>query len=441
MNSPIKQSFIRSVFDFLNDDEYSYGILRNYQQLPEISGDDIDIYLDVDDLHDFVSLNLEPYINSLDWKLKYKYVSHKFISVFCYSKQGDELETLQLDFFNAFDWRGISFLDIDHMKAYCRMVNGFRVVAPGSEIALTFTKELLGYGFVRAKHMRRFEEVFESAETDFKLTILPEYRAVIFGLFQEYLLESTTDRAKTVVRRLKASMVLRNPARFLRGTINSIVKYSLRIFRKKQMVVFVGPDGSGKSTLIENFKDSIDRLFPDNIYSYHRRYNILPDLKTNRGFSSMKGQVKPGSDVKVKRSVLSIVASLAVVGYYTLEFVLGNFAVQKNRLRGSLIVYDRYYYDHFIQPTSRDLISAIRGPLCLFIAEPTLIVHLRASGDEIYKRKQDLSAAEIDIQNSYIDKVLSGKKNVLTLDSVKLSARELNVELFFHAMDVLTPYK
>ena len=239
MNSQLKQTFIRSVFDFFNNGEVSYGILRNYQLLPEISGDDIDIYLDVDDLKAFVDRNLEPYINSLDWKLKYKYVSPKFISVFCYSVHGDDLETLQLDFFNAFDWRGISYLNIDYMKAHCCMVNGFRVVAPGSEIALTFTKELLGYGYVRAKHMRRFEEVFEAAETDFKSTIMPEYRSVIFGLFQEYLSDSNTDRAKAVVRRLKASMIFRQPVGFVMGTINVTAKYLLRICRQKQMVVFV----------------------------------------------------------------------------------------------------------------------------------------------------------------------------------------------------------
>ena len=81
MNSIYKQEFINQIFEKFNQDSISYGILRNYKNLPEVSGDDIDIYLDNGQLVDFVHGYLARFLSGLGWSYKLKYDSEYFVSV------------------------------------------------------------------------------------------------------------------------------------------------------------------------------------------------------------------------------------------------------------------------------------------------------------------------------------------------------------------------
>ena len=441
MNSIYKQEFINQIFEKFNQDSISYGILRNYKNLPELSGDDIDIYLDNGQLVDFVHGYLARFLSGLGWSYKLKYDSEYFVSVVCYSVNNNSIETLQLDFFNDFVWRGISYLDIQFIKGTIGTYKQYKVVSPGAELAITYVKEILGYKLLRQKHHKRFEEMYPLHSDDFARTILPAYRKNVGGLIAGLSGDADDDHFKFSLRVIKRSLISKNFVTYISSSLMSIVHLFSKIFRKKQLIVFIGPDGSGKSTLIDNYKIALDRFFPDSITTFHRRYQILPDLKTNRGFSSMKGKIKAGENVKIKRSFISIFFTLTIVFYYTFEFILGNYILFKNKFNGRLVLFDRYYFDHFIQPTSRNLIFPLRKLLLAFVAKPMLIVHLKASSAEIYKRKKDLPENEIAIQNTYIEMVTKGYDNVLQLDSVEMNEKELAVNLFYKTIDDLVFYK
>lgn len=441
MNSQYKQNFIDKIFKKFNQDLICYGILRNYKDLPQVSGDDIDIYIDNNDLLHFINDYLSTYILNLRWDYKIKYKSENFVSIVCYCVNDDVVETLQLDFFNDFKWRGISYLDLDFIKRNISIYKDYKIISPGSELAITYIKEILGYKHLREKHFKRFKEIYHDNSDNFIKTIRPVYRKNFSSLISEVLLNYDGDYFKSASRVIKRNLVWNNFSKYVYFSLKSVMLLFSKLFRKKQLIVFVGPDGSGKSTLIDGYRTALDRFFPDTISIYHRRYLILPDLKTNRGLSSMKGKIKAGQNVKIKRSFVSIFVTLMVVIYYTLEFFLGNYILFKNRFNGRLVLYDRYYFDHFIQPTSRNLILPFRKLFLAFVARPTLIVHLKASSVEIYKRKQDLPEKEIEIQNSYIDKVLRDYDNVIQLDSVERNQKELVVDLFYKTIDNFVFYK
>lgn len=441
MNSKFKQNFIDRFFSKLNEDLICYAILRNYSKLPQISGDDIDIFIDNNNLNKFINLYLSSVINTLGWSYKLKYSKEGFISIVCFSVNDDTLETLQLDFFNAFDWRGIAYLDVDYIKKSIQDYNQFRVVSIGSELAITSIKEILGYGFLRKKHEKRFKDYFYENKQDFILAISPNYRSKFDDLFSNWITNANSDCNKVISKAIKNTLIVNNPVRFLYFSFIALTTIFSKIFRKKHMIVFLGPDGSGKTTLINNYSKAIDRFFPDNIRIYHRRYGLLPELKTNRGLSSMKGKIKSGENKKIKRTFVSLLATMFVVLYYTFEFFLANIIVFKNRFKGSLVLFDRYYFDHFLQPSSRDLIYPVRKLLLFFVSKPTTIVHLKASSVEIYKRKKDLPEKEIEIQNTYINNLLKDYNNVIELDSVKSNEKELVISLFHKTIDTLTSYK
>ena len=429
------------LFTYLNDTSFVYGVLRNYTKLPEVSGDDIDIYIDVLDFDHLIKSLRVDFIFPNNWEYKVKYKNKNFLSIVCYNTSDENIETLQLDFYNDFTWRGISYVNLDHLKQRLEKHQNFNVVCPGSECAITFVKELLGYGNIREKHRIRIASVIDENSEDFYRSIDMKFRSEIKKVYKAYSLDCENKELHSAARQVKSVFIKRCFHLYLWSTIHSIGRVINRVFRRKQLIVFLGPDGSGKSTLIDNYAVALDRFYPDRINVYHRRYNIFPDLKTNRGFSSMKGKIKPGSTQKVKRSFLSVAATMVVVAYYTLEYFIGNYIVQRNRMAGRLVLFDRYYYDHFIQPTSRDLITPVKWVLLFFVARPSLIVHLRASASEIYKRKKDLPEKEIELQNKYIDLVLKSQNNVIRLDSVKYDQNELVKQLFVETIDKLKFYK
>lgn len=442
MNSLFKRRFIDELFRRFNQDLLPYAILRNYENLPYYSGDDIDIFLGEEDLYDFCNNYLSRVLTEFGWDYRIKYKDKKFISVVCFCFYDNVIEVLQLDFFNKFSWRGVEYIDLEFLQSTVRSHRHYKVVSVGTELAITSVKELMGYGNLRKKHLTRLKENFGIHKQEFLNSFPLKYQSNLDRLYSDWLLFKDDHYQSHVRSRLIAQFVKENFIKHFVFCVCACFRFSSRFFRQRNMIVFLGPDGSGKSTLIDNLYTSFARFFPDNIVRYHRRYGFLPELRTNRGLASMKGVVKPGQyNNKVRRSLISRLASWFIVGYSTLDYFLGNFLVEKNRLRGSLILYDRYYYDNFMQPSSRDLIFPFRKFLCFFVAKPTVIVHLKASGESIHARKKDLSAVEIDIQNDYIDRFLADFCNVVRLDSVANEKSALARLVFLEVVDRLRPYK
>ena len=153
----------------------------------------------------------------------------------------------------------------------------------------------------------------------------------------------------------------------------------------------------------------------------------------------MKGKIHSGTSdmtaermeqIKAKRSTISKLATWIVVLYYTLEYVFGNALTVRLIRKNKWVFHDRYYYDWFIEPTSRDLIWERRGWLLSLVRNPDLIIHLFADGEMIHNRKPELSAEEIDIENHYLSRILCGCKNVVDINTGNHSVDGVAAEIF-----------
>ena len=152
----------------------------------------------------------------------------------------------------------------------------------------------------------------------------------------------------------------------------------------------------------------------------------------------MKGKIgpedgdAPRQNETVKRSIISKLATWVVVIYYTLEYIVGGLKARKICSEGSIILFDRYYYDHFTQPASRDLIWPFRKVLLALVKKPDIVFHLNTSSDIIYGRKPELPKRETDTQNQYMARLLKEINNVVTLETGETSIEENVVCAFRH---------
>jgi len=167
------------------------------------------------------------------------------------------------------------------------------------------------------------------------------------------------------------------------------------------VVAVVGPDGVGKSTLL-------DRLSGPNVASVftrverrHWRPGLLPPLGRLAGRSDRSpGPVAPRRDA----GSFELLRAL----YYFADTWIGGMTVDRfSSARQRLILYDRCFLDMAIDPLRYGLSSPIWiSRLWRWLPAPDLIVLLTAAPAAVSARKDDLPAAEIQRQMEAWDQAL-----------------------------------
>ncbi len=151
-------------------------------------------------------------------------------------------------------------------------------------------------------------------------------------------------------------------------------------------VAILGPDGCGKSSVIEQFVPRLEPAFSGTQY-FHLRPSLLRSSANGQGPQTDPQGQTPRGFLSSTAKLLYIWADY-VLGYYTL--------VRPLLVRSKLVVFDRYYHDLLID-TRR---FRYAGPQWLtrlvaaMIPLPDLILVLDAPGEVLQARKQEVAPEE-----------------------------------------------
>ncbi|HZU09931.1 MAG TPA: dTMP kinase [Pseudacidobacterium sp.] len=176
-------------------------------------------------------------------------------------------------------------------------------------------------------------------------------------------------------------------------------------------IVFVGPDGCGKSSVIEAVIREFGPAFQQ-IVRCHMRPGIFP------------GRIKPGSVVtdphgKPSRSGL---ASAAKMLYLAFDYFLGHFMrVLPAMMRTKLVIFDRYFYDILVDP------KRVRygGPrwllrwIAVMLPKPDLVILLNASPEVLWSRKQEVPFEEVCRQQKMYLELAVKLKHAVVIDAAQ----------------------
>jgi thymidylate kinase len=161
-------------------------------------------------------------------------------------------------------------------------------------------------------------------------------------------------------------------------------------------IAVMGPDGSGKGTLIEAVKEDVEKLLGFNVLTRHLRPHLLPSLG-----SLFLGRIEDGAPVTNPhaKKPSGVFVSTLRVAYYTLDYMIGYWFVIRPHLGRKYIavIFDRYYYDHFIDP-NRFRVSLPRWIISFFkafVPTPDTVIFLSADPETIFARKPELPPDEI----------------------------------------------
>ena len=281
--------------------------------------------------------------------------------------------------------------------------------------AAYFTLKRLRKGDFSSK---QWSQIKDAAETD------PNgYRQVLVGPLGSRNVELLTDAlragghpSEVLLRKLARAQKLRrfrSPNRVMRGLVVGAKRWLERGTQPSGVIVeVVGPDGSGKSTLAGALPDACYRLFRRSAH-FHWRPHLLPAPGRVVGRDS-------DSTAPHARPPRSRPLSVVFLMYYWLDFVVGGwFRYRALKSRSALVVIERGWGDIAVDPRRYrlDVSTGLVKALGKLVPGPDLTIFLEAPAAVTLARKQELTEAEIELQNGRWRQFLEERPNVEFIDA------------------------
>lgn len=176
------------------------------------------------------------------------------------------------------------------------------------------------------------------------------------------------------------------------------------------IVVFLGPDGCGKSSVVEQLQGRLSGRYPD-VEVFHLR------PRWGRGGERIGPPIVDPHNLPSRGAVLSFVKLV----YLALDYNLINLWRFREWVTRSprLIIFDRYYHDILVDPRRYRygapmwLARAFAG----LVPSPDLWIVLDAPAEVIHSRKQEVSLAETARQCQAFRRLVDGVPNAHVVDA------------------------
>jgi thymidylate kinase len=409
-------SFLLQFFKELNDLDFNYCVLRNYEHLPlSTNGSDLDILINKKDSSVFFNLIKEIADNH----------NGKIISIIHSSicprlcvlgnKEGGWGIMLDLHY-DVISYRGYTIFSNKNVWRNTFKYNG-QITALNKKVdgLNGLFKELLNNGICDEKYF-----------SDFKSSSLDE------GFLNEVFNETKKTELIPVLLKFKnesySKDVIKNFVKILniyfpKKRIESLKKYLklTRLFKQPGFTIaFLGTDGSGKSTIIEEITPTLNQAFHKAVYYEHMRPNKLPSIA---GLFGRKEEFNAPVTNPHGSSTSGFFGSLLRWLYYTLDYTFGFYLKvwPKKAIRSCVWIFDRYYYDYLIDP-KRGRIKLPRWLLKLgqfIIPEPDIILCLGTEAKAINERKPELTLQEVERQVAALKQFSKSHKRAIWIDTGK----------------------
>jgi thymidylate kinase len=392
-DSPVGR-FLEALFAAYERAGVRYCVLRNYEDWPERFGKDIDLVVHPGDLerHDAVvhtlcrDLGLAPVVKpSRGGHWMYYLVR---------LERGLPASGIYLDLRVNLSHLNFEYLPVRVVLQGERRVGAFRVPSEAAEALALVLHCVFDKNRVRDDYAARIRTLLGRAGLPFRVLADRELGRG-WGRRLAAALETPADVLR-LRRRLALAILRRRPQVLLRyaATRAAIVSDRVRAFLRPpgKLVILVGPDGSGKTTLsglvCERFAGT--RVKVSAVYLGAQK-PLLPTRKLSQQIRrrlARPGTVKPVKDVGRRQRLRGLVHIMADKWARYLVHV------RPRLVRGEVVVLDRYFYD--LRTFSHPLVRRpwLEAAIMRLIPEPALAFSLQADPALIAARKKELTVAE-----------------------------------------------
>lgn len=375
---------IHTFLKYLTTNKIDYIITNGYQDLFEISSKDNDVDI-LFRRKDFTSI--EKTIKAFCKKENFKRVQmyHQEVyakNIFLYSPNTQEI--LNLDMYGKLHKNNHEYFSEQEMFARSINYKGISILTTHHEFFHYFLKKM-SKGDLAISTFEYLRNLFLKDEKGCSET-LKNQLANTGNLVEKAFVNDDIDTIIKLRNEILADVKIG------KQTVGYWLKDKLRIAKRILnptgiSIAFLGPDGSGKTTIIEGLKNSI---LPFRKTDY---FHLKPVRTQNMegGVTTDPHQFKPYNRLKSYSKLL----------YFIYQY---NFGWIKNiiplKIKSSLIIFDRYF-DDLIADNKRYRYGGenfIAKFFRLFIKKPSLYFVLVTDAKTIYQRKQEVAFSELENQ-------------------------------------------
>lgn len=401
---------ISDVIGFLNKNA-DYAVLRNFEGLPDNNKSrDIDIII-TRKSYKKIKPGLVALIDGSGWKILTYLYSDRLITYVCARQDGSETEIVQWDFFINTSVFGIVLMDAEEFLEN-KKFNGFLYYV---DVECQFLDKYLYNRAVGSQYPEKYRSTREKAE------LSPIVKKKLLSL---YKVDNVAQCDRMGWKRLLFSAIISNlkqhPIRFLTNVVCFLWTFCGNYIRSNTgfSIGFTGPDGSGKTTVIDMILDRLGPVFR----TAHKYYHFRPALFGNLGevahSAGLKKEVDREYDKPHRGTKTGFLSSLVRLIYYSTDYIIGYFIKVKTAIRITrIVIFDRYYTDIICDSRRSRIYLNYRFLYWfgrLFIPTLDYNILLTASSKTILSRKRELDAKEIQLINSKIE-YLSTKPKYLRI--------------------------
>ncbi len=391
-----------ALFGFLNEN-CEYAVLRNFEGLPEKNNSrDIDIIIERKS-YKKEKKNLIALLEKEGWKIITYLNSDRVVTWVCGCiDQDSNVEIIQLDFFFNTSLFGVRLINAKEFLAN-REFNG-KIYHVNKDYE--FLDKYMYDRAVGVQYPDKYSHVKEAVRNS---KVVAEKLKKVFGV------KSIDECDKRSGKRMLLHAAIKNPfatfGRFIKFEYHRIKNYLCS--NTGFSIGFTGPDGSGKTTVIDTILERIAPVFKTAHKYYHFRPTLFGNLGDVAHSAGIKKEVDRNYSAPHRGGKTGKLSSFVRLCYYSLDYIIGYFIKVKSVTRITrVVVFDRYYTD-IICDSRRSRIYLSPKFLYwwgkLFIPTLNYNILLTASSETILARKRELDEEGIMTINAKID-YLTGKK-------------------------------
>jgi thymidylate kinase len=322
---------------------------------------------------------------------------------------------LELDFGLDYELGGLQFYSGVEVVESRRRYNRFWVPAPDIEFGCYLLRRIIKRRLDDG-HGRRLGALYEQDRIGCEQQIARFWGArrskPIVTAARSGNWEPVRTRLRLLGMEACARVMLRRPLGALAGWLRRVWRRMRLAYRPEGglSVIFLGPDGAGKSSVI-------NIIAQDMIGAFARaRFYSFPPALLRRLLHRPEGSFTLPHELAPRSFIMSAIrAACYWFGYYQLCY---RAAVRLHLARSTLVLHDRHLVDALVDPKR----YRYSGPMWLlrlirwFVPKPDLVILLDAPSEVLQARKQEVSFAESERQRQAYRSLLGSMANGRMVD-------------------------